>query len=229
MHILAAVPCYEESDIVGETVQALSGITSMRDIVVIDDASSDGTARRAALSGARVVAQGENLGKGGSLNRVLAGLDFDLLLMVDGDLGRHASEARKLLEPVVDGVADLAIAAFPPPSTRGGFGFAQGLARWGIARLGGVSMRSPLSGQRAMTRDAFSLLAPFDGGFGVEVGMTIDALRAGLRVVEVETAMSHRETARDFAGFVHRGRQFGSILAAISRRAARPAGRSPGR
>jgi len=155
MHILAAVPCYEESDIVGETVQALSGITSMRDIVVIDDASSDGTARRAALSGARVVAQGENLGKGGSLNRVLAGLDFDLLLMVDGDLGRHASEARKLLEPVVDGVADLAIAAFPPPLTRGGFGFAQGLARWGIARLGGVSMRSPLSGQRAMTRDAF--------------------------------------------------------------------------
>jgi len=59
--------------------------------------------------------------------------------------------------------------------------------------------------------------------------MTIDALRAGLRVVEVETAMSHRETARDFAGFVHRGRQFGSILGAISRRAERPAGRSPGR
>jgi hypothetical protein len=52
----------------------------------------------------------------------------------------------------------------------------------------------------------------------MEVAMTVDALRAGLRVVEVPTTMSHRETGRDLAGFLHRGKQFRDILAAIARR-----------
>lgn len=227
MRTIAVVPSYREEEVVGETVAALSGLGLLDDIIVVDDASGDGTAAAALGAGARVVVNGRNLGKGGALNRVLPGLDFDVLLMVDGDLGVHAAEARHLLEPLLCGDADLAIAAFPAPVTRGGFGLAQGLGRWGIRQAAGATMRSPLSGQRAMTRDAFLRLAPFDGGFGVEVGMTIDAIRAGFRVVEVDTTMSHRETGRDLAGFAHRGRQFLDISRAILRRSlpadARPA------
>jgi hypothetical protein len=53
----------------------------------------------------------------------------------------------------------------------------------------------------------------------MEVAMTIDAIRAGMRVVEVQTTMSHRETGRDLAGFIHRGKQFRDILLAIAGRA----------
>jgi len=155
-----------------------------------------------------VVVNGKNLGKGGSLNRVLPHLEFDVLLLVDGDIGDSAGQAEKLLEPVLAGEADLAIAAFGPPERIGGFGIAKGLGRTAIRLLGGKRMATPLSGQRAMTRSLYDRVAPFDDGFGVEVGMTIDALRAGFKVIEVETGMSHRETGRDFAGFLHRGRQF---------------------
>ena len=50
-------------------------------------------------------------------------------------------------------------------------------------------------------------MLPFAQGFGMEIGMTIDAVRAGCRVAEVELDLAHRATGRTPAGFVHRGRQ----------------------
>jgi glycosyltransferase involved in cell wall biosynthesis len=217
--IVAVVPAFRCADTIVDTVRGLRDIELVDEVVVVDDASGDETAVRAEGSEARVIVNGRNLGKGGSLNRVLPCLDFDILLLVDGDLGACSCQARCLLGPVVSGEADLAVAEFPTPLRKGGFGLAQGMGRAGIMNLAGRTMRSPLSGQRAMTRRAFERLEPFDGGFGMEVGMTIDALRAGLRIVEVETTMSHSETGRDLAGFAHRGRQFAHIARALAGRA----------
>lgn len=218
MRVTAVVPAFREEDLIGATVGALYGVEGIDSVLVIDDASGDGTAAAARAAGATVVVNSANLGKGGSLNRVVQSLEFEVLLLVDGDLGTHASEAGLLLEPVLSGKADLAIAAFPPPRSRGGFGFAQGAGRAGIKLITGALMRSPLSGQRAMTREVFRSVTPFDGGFGVEVGMTIDALRAGFNVLEIDTTMSHRETGRDIKGFMHRGRQLVAISGAVARR-----------
>jgi glycosyltransferase involved in cell wall biosynthesis len=220
---VAVVPAYNEEDIIGGTVGSLLSLEGVERVVVIDDASADETGKRAIEAGATVVVNGTNLGKGGSMNRVLEGLDFEVVLLIDGDLGAHASEAGKLLEPVLSGEADLAIAAFPAPVSKGGFGFTQGLARKGIHLLTGLEMRSPISGQRAMTMDVYEAVAPFREGFGVEVAMTVDAYRAGFRIVEVQTTMGHKETGRDWAGFLHRGRQFADIAKALMARAFRRA------
>jgi glycosyltransferase involved in cell wall biosynthesis len=216
--IVAVVPSFVEEETVRDTVSALQAVPTIDRVVIVDDASGDHTAAAAEEAGAVVVANGRNMGKGGSLNRVLPNLRFDVLLLIDGDLGGYASQAGLLLEPVLSGEADLAIAAFGAPEVKGGLGLAQGLGRLGIKHLAGRQMRSPLSGQRAMTREAYRRVAPFAPGFGMEVAMTIDAVKAGMRVVEVPTTMSHRETGRDLAGFVHRGKQFRDILAAIARR-----------
>jgi glycosyltransferase involved in cell wall biosynthesis len=214
----AVVPTYNEAELIGSTVDSLMAIDGIERVVVIDDASADGSGQIAREHGATLVVNGTNLGKGGSLNRVLGGLDFEALVLIDGDLGEHAAEAAKLLEPVLSGEADVAIAAFPPPLKKGGFGLTKGLAHKGIKFMTGLDMRSPISGQRAMTRAAFDVVWPFRKGFGVEVAMTIDAARAGMRVVEVQTDMGHRETGRDWRGFVHRGRQFADILGALASR-----------
>lgn len=224
MRAIAVVPAFREAGVIGATVTALRGMPELERVVVLDDCSGDGTAAEATAAGATVVVQSRNLGKGGSFNKVIPYLDFDVVLLMDGDLGEHAAEGAKLLAPVLKGEADLAIAAFPPASKKGGFGAAKGLASAGIKQLSGFDARSPLSGQRAMTRRAFEVLSPFDEGFGVEVGMTVDAVRMGLRVVEVDTRMSHRESGRDFAGFLHRGRQFSHIGRALARRARRGGG-----
>ncbi len=222
MRAVAVVPSYREAGTISRTVSSLLTLEGIERVVVIDDASGDRTAREASKAGATVVVNGRNLGKGGSVNRVSGELDFEALLLIDGDIGEHAIEARSILEPVFGGRADLAIASFGPALRKGGFGLVKGLARGGIMWLAGREMASPISGQRAMTRGAYLEVAPFARGFGMEVAMTIDALRAGLNVIEVPTTMSHGETGRDLAGFLHRGKQFCQILVALLRRAVLP-------
>ncbi|MGH3130566.1 MAG: hypothetical protein ACRDNX_07100, partial [Gaiellaceae bacterium] len=56
---------------------------------------------------------------------------------------------------------------------------------------------------------------PLAPGFGCETRMTAEAVRAGLRYVEVELPLQHRATHRDLAGFLHRARQLRDILLAM--------------
>ena len=58
-----------------------------------------------------------------------------------------------------------------------------------------------------MSERARAACFPLAPGFGCEVRMTIDAVRAGLTVKEVELDLEHRATGRDASGFIHRGRQ----------------------
>ncbi len=127
-------------------------------------------------------------------------------------MGKAAAEAHKIIQPVLEGRCDLAIAAFPPPTKKGGFGLVKGTAGWALKRAGLPNSTAPLSGQRAMNRQALKILAPFYEAYGVELGMTLKALRYGLRVMEVSTTMSHKETGRDLQGFLHRGKQFKDVI-----------------
>ena len=134
-----------------------------------------------------------------------------VLVLCDADLGESARELGPLVDAVRNGEADLAIAAF---STRagGGLGLALAFARWAVRRRCGLSLRAPLSGQRALRMGVLEDLVPFAGGYGMEIGMTIDAVRAGHEVTEVELALNHRPTGRQLAGFLHRARQLASFV-----------------
>ena len=126
----------------------------------------------------------------------------------------------EVVEPVLSGDADMAIAAFGP-ARRGGFGTVVRMARRGIKNLCGVEMRSPLSGQRAVRREILDRIASFDDGYGADVGLTLDALSAGARVIEVPVQMAHREMGKGLRGFLHRARQLRDVRAALGKRAKR--------
>ncbi|HEX6230062.1 MAG TPA: hypothetical protein VFZ41_11445, partial [Solirubrobacterales bacterium] len=55
---------------------------------------------------------------------------------------------------------------------------------------------------------------PFARGYGMELGMTIDATRAGYRLREYELDLSHRATGRSLSGFAHRARQLADLVRA---------------
>src|SRR5206468_2002883 len=76
-----------------------------------------------------------------------------------------------------------------------------------IKARSGFDAREPLSGQRALSPAARAACFPTAPGFGCEVRSTIDAVRAGLRVEEVELPLRHRATGRDLPGFAHRARR----------------------
>ncbi len=101
----------------------------------------------------------------------------------------------------------------------GGFGLVQNFARWAGRRWGGPSLHSPISGQRALTRAAWEKIGHLDrAAAGLEVGMNLDAARAGLRIEEVPVRMRHRATGRGWAGWRHRARQGAAVLRALLRR-----------
>ena len=76
-----------------------------------------------------------------------------------------------------------------------------------IRSLTGLEPAAPISGQRALRPEVARAVLPFARGFGMEIGMTVDAHRAGYRLVEVELDLEHRATGRTAGGFVHRARQ----------------------
>lgn len=132
--------------------------------------------------------------------------DGPIFVLCDGDLGESAAELVSLVDAVrrEDGI--LAVARFKR-RVGGGVGLAVGFARFAIRRRCGLRTHAPISGQRALRAHALERTLPFAHGFGMEIGMTIDAVRAGLRIVEVELDLDHRATGRTLSGFVHRGRQ----------------------
>jgi len=146
------------------------------------------------------------------------GIAPDVVLLCDGDLGDSATRLGPLLAAVDAGECDLAVAAFGR-RVGGGFGLALGFARWAIRRRCGYEAGAPISGQRAMRTEVLRATLPFAAGYGMEIGMTVDAVRAGYRVGEYELDLEHRATGRSIAGFAHRGRQLLDFIRAYRARA----------
>jgi glycosyltransferase involved in cell wall biosynthesis len=197
-------------------VRALCAIDGVSEVVVVDDGSKDATAARALEAGGSVLRRDRSAGKGRAIEEALDRCpNADVWLFADGDLGPSAAGLGAVLAPVLAGEADLAVAAFPAGRRYGGFGLVKRAAGRVIRRLSGFESSEPLSGQRAISAKALEAVRPLARGFGMEVAMTIDAARAGLRVIEVPAELTHRATHRDVRGFAHRGRQGWDILRAV--------------
>ena len=230
--VAAIIAAKDEAARIVSTISAVRGIAGVDLVIVVDDGSSDATGRLAGEAGAVVVGHPRNRGKAAAMAtgaRVAADRDVSdpagrarLLLFVDADLEGSAANLAVLIAPVASGKADMTIATLPPQLTAGsGHGFVVRLARNGIESLAGWTPTQPLSGMRCLSREAFEAASPLARGWGVEVGLTIDVLRAGLRVVEVPCALQHRVSGSDWRGQVHRARQYRDVWLALAVRRAR--------
>ena len=235
--VVILVAARNEADRIGDTLDALADALPGAHRVVADDASTDGTAEVAMQHGAEVIRRGRPHGKGANMTAaayavlpqvgagpgpgespVGSGRSGPVILLCDGDLGSCAGELSRLVEAVAGGECELAVAGFAR-KVGGGFGVALRFARWAIRRRAGVEPQAPISGQRALSSAAFREVVPFASGYGMEIGITIDAVRAGYRLGEYELDLEHRATGRTLGGFIHRGRQLRDFLAVyISRR-----------
>lgn len=235
-HVIVAAR--NEADRIAGTVAALHEVFTGATVVVADDGSEDDTAAVAREAGAVVVGAGHHQGKGQAASLAAARALADgpptglpVVLLADADLADSAARLAPLAEAVAAGEADVAVAAFAR-RVGGGFGLALGFAHWAIERRCGLDTSAPISGQRALSYEALEAVAPFRDGFGMEIGMTVDAVRSGLRVREIELDLAHRATGKTLRGFIHRGRQLRDFLrvyraTAKPRAAASPAEAAP--
>lgn len=215
-HVIVAAR--NEADRIAETVAALHEAFPGSSVIVANDGSEDDTGAVAEAAGATVVGGSQHLGKGGaaSLGAAVALEEGPpsagaVVLLADADLARSAAKLVPLARTVAGGEADLTVAMFAS-RVGGGFGLALGFAHWAIKRRCGLDTQAPISGQRALSYEALSAVAPFRAAFGMEIGMTVDAVRAGYRVKEIELDLAHRATGKSLRGFLHRGRQLKDFL-----------------
>ena len=222
---IVIVTAHEEADRLPETLAALADAFPAARVLVADDGSTDATSQVAAAAGAEVVRSERVIGKGGAATlaarRVLSRAlepDPPVFVLCDGDLAGSAAQLPALADAVRAGHCDLAVGSFSA-RVGGGFGLAVGFAQRAIRNLTGLDLAAPISGQRALSGEVFAVVVPFAPRFGMEIGMTVDAARAGFRIEEVQLDLVHRATGRTWRGFVHRGRQLLDFLAVyVSRR-----------
>ena len=217
------VAARNEAGRIAGTLDALTAAFPAARLLVADDASTDGTSAIAMGRGAWVVSRGRPHGKGANVTAAAQAAvgEFEedaIALLCDADLGRSAGLLVALGEAIESGDCDLAVASFADPQG-GGFGISLGYARRAVERRSGARFAAPLSGQRAMRVSTLRALLPFADGWGLETGMTLDAVRAGFRVREIELPLEHRVTGRTPAGFLHRAGQLRDIRRAVRSRA----------
>lgn len=229
--VAAVIPAKDEADRIAATIASIQGVQGVEIVVVVDDGSTDQTSEIATAAGAIVVRHPRNRGKAAAMatgarrvgqEDVIDGRETGRpLLFVDADLEGSAAGLAPLVPPVMLGQADLTIANLPRQHTPGGGrGRVVRLARRGIRGITGYEAVQPLSGQRCITRPAFDAATPLARGWGVEVGMTIDVVRAGFTVSEIPCDVQHRVTGSDWRGTAHRAAQMRDVALALAAREA---------
>jgi glucosyl-3-phosphoglycerate synthase len=198
--VAVVLPALDEEETVGSIVASIRADLAtgpgdlVDDLIVVDSGSSDATAVVAASNGARVVALTDVLtdfaprrGKGEALWRGVASTDADLVVFVDADLQSFDSRfVVALLGPLLTDPATMFVkAAYDRPSSNpavpsnGGGRVTELMARPLISafwpQLSGVLQ--PLAGEYAARRSLLRTL-PFRCGFGVDLGLLLDAYRA---------------------------------------------------
>jgi glycosyltransferase involved in cell wall biosynthesis len=201
---LAIVPAYNEEESIGSVIDEIRAFDSGFDIVVVDDGSVDRTAGVAADRGVHVVRLPFNLGIGGAVQtgyRFALEHGYDLAVQVDGDGQHDPRELSKILEPVLDGGADLVVGsrfygdagAFRSSATR----------RVGIRIFAAVvsavvrqRVTDTTSGFRAVNGRGIALFAADYPHDYPEVEATVMCVKHKLRLAEVPVTMRERSGGR---------------------------------
>ena len=182
--ISIVIPAYNEADIIGQVVVALTGTARWREVLVIDDGSTDDTGAIAAAAGARVVRHPYNKGNGASIKTAIRNATGEFILIVDGDGQHRPADALRVAERL--GEYDLVVGA----RTLGQASRSRGLGNAVLNRLAShlsgrdiPDLTSGMRGARLSILQGFIHLLP--NGFSTPTTTTLAFLKAGHNVTFV--------------------------------------------
>jgi glycosyltransferase involved in cell wall biosynthesis len=180
--VSVVIPAFNEGAAIGEVVAALNAAGPWREVIVIDDASTDDTCTRATAAGATVVRHPYNKGNGASVKSGIRRATGEYVMIVDGDGQHNADDARRLAARL--GEFDLVIGARSSATQathtrRFGNTALNGLASY----LTGRDIPDLTSGFRAARREyLFEFLHLLPNGFSTPTTTTLAFIKAGYNV-----------------------------------------------
>ncbi len=181
--ITVIIPALNESATIVSVIELARRDRRVSEVIVVDDASVDGTPELAAAAGARVVTS-TMLGKGVSMEDGLLAARNEILVYLDGDLTHLCPDlVERLTAPLFAGTADFVKAEFSRTAGRVTILTARPLLRIFFPEL--VHFQQPLGGIIAARRELLRRLR-FENDYGVDVGLLIDASAIGARIAQVD-------------------------------------------
>ncbi len=183
------IPALNEEEPIADVVRAALATGIPREVIVVDNESTDRTAARAAEAGARIVSAPRGYGRACAAGANATSPECDVLVFLDGDGSDCAELMSRLVDPILAGEQDFVIGSRTrgrrePGSMNAQQVFAGYLAGWLIRPLYGVKY-TDMCPFRAIRRDAFEKLGMKEPTYGWNLEMQMRAARAGLRILEV--------------------------------------------
>lgn len=191
--VAVVIPCRDEAVTIAQVVEGFRRSMPDAEIVVCDNASTDDTAARAREAGARVIEE-PRPGKGRAVRRLLADVDADCYVMVDGDATYDPQTAPQMVHEVLENGVDMVVArrvsdgsAFP-----GGHRFGNRILTLVFQRLFRLRLSDTLTGYRALSRRYVKTFPVLTRGFEIETDLNAHAASLDLRHVEIDSAYTSR-------------------------------------
>lgn len=200
MKLIVQIPCYNEEQTLPQTVadipRKIAGIETV-EVLIIDDGSTDRTVEAAQAAGVdHIIRNKRNLGLAWTFRR---GLDAclkngaDIIVNTDGDNQYDGREIPRLVKPLIDGEADMAVGDRNPGALQHFSLIKRWLQRfgsWTMRRLSGTEVADSTSGFRAYTREA-ALRINVINDFTYTLETLIQAGKRRLRIADVPIAARH--------------------------------------
>lgn len=187
--IAVLIPCYNEELTVSDVVKDFKKALPEADIYVYNNNSKDRTKELALAAGA-IVKDEYAQGKGNVVRAMFTDIDADIYVMVDGDNTYPADEVQALIQPVVEGRADMVIgdrlsSTYYSENKRPFHNFGNSLVKGLINFLFKSNLEDIMTGYRAFSKKFVKTMPVLSDGFQIETEMTIFALTNRMKVVNV--------------------------------------------
>lgn len=196
------VPCYNERATVAELLRRVKEVPVDKEIIVVDDASSDGSRDIvASLAGQwpeiRQILQGKNQGKGAAIRRGIAEARGDVVVIQDADLEYDPSEYPKLIQPILDGHADVVFGSRFEGYPRRVMLYWHRLGNTFLTFLSNMTTNLDLTDMetcyKAFRRDVIQSIPIRSDRFGFEPEITAKVAKRGYRIFEVPISYYGRD------------------------------------
>jgi glycosyltransferase involved in cell wall biosynthesis len=192
------IPCKNEELAIERVISEYRSELPYAEIIVCDNNSTDRTAEVAAAAGARVVRESRP-GKGNAVRKLFCATERAICVLVDGD-GTYASkDVHKLIQPVIEGHADLVVGRrrtaeeLLNAAYRKGHRFGNKAFSWAMSKMFGSPLDDVFSGYRVMSRRFVKSFPCLSSGFEIETELTVHALSIGMTVAEIDSEYGDRE------------------------------------
>ncbi|HVG19973.1 MAG TPA: glycosyltransferase family 2 protein [Blastocatellia bacterium] len=195
MKISVVIPVYNEAATIAELISRVQGVDIPKEVIVVDDGSTDGTRESLALlekryDNLRVFLQAKNSGKGAALRMGFRQATGDFVLVQDADLEYDPTDYPALLKPLVEGKADVVYGSrFLTTKEHRVLFFWHSVGNRLLTLISNMftdlNLTDMETGYKAFRREVIQAIKLEQDRFGFEPEVTVKIARMKLRIYEV--------------------------------------------